>query len=165
MKNYKSLLLIVLGLLFIAFTSCDFSSKDSNRGPIVLGDPSTIVTETNSKYLEDTIQDLEMLDSEIDLQPTEPVADAKIEQQVNLVDQQTDTTPQKEEVKQESKPKETSDKKSKTSTPETHKVQNGESFYNIALKYGMSEAALLKINNLTKKEARRLKPGQIIKLK
>jgi hypothetical protein len=40
-----------------AFTSCNNNTKASDGGPIVLGDPTTIVTEADSQYLQDMVLD------------------------------------------------------------------------------------------------------------
>ncbi|MCD6010330.1 MAG: hypothetical protein K0Q79_192 [Flavipsychrobacter sp.] len=46
---------IIAGVIF--FSSCNDMSSE-NHGPIVLGDPSTIVTETDSSRLQDMVTDL-----------------------------------------------------------------------------------------------------------
>ena len=43
--------------VFPAFTSCNNNTKANSGGPIVLGDPATIVTETDSQYLQDMVMD------------------------------------------------------------------------------------------------------------
>lgn len=56
LKKYCTLSLCALALL--GLHACNFSTADAGRGPIVLGDPNTIVTETDNKYLEDAVNDL-----------------------------------------------------------------------------------------------------------
>ncbi|MBQ9311791.1 MAG: transglycosylase SLT domain-containing protein [Bacteroidales bacterium] len=53
----------------------------------------------------------------------------------------------------------------KTSSPTTHTVQPGETISAIARKYGMNEQQLMKINNLNNASAKKIRPGQKIKLK
>lgn len=51
-----------LGFLFVcvcAFGACKDSGKSQSRGPIVLGDSSTIITETNPEVLQDLVPDLQ----------------------------------------------------------------------------------------------------------
>ena len=52
-------ILYILALGAIGFTSCTESRNTSSGAPIVLGDPSTIVTETDSQYLRDMVMDYE----------------------------------------------------------------------------------------------------------
>ena len=42
------------------FVSCK-EDKKQNNGPIILGDPATIVTETDSKYMSDFVDDIQLL--------------------------------------------------------------------------------------------------------
>lgn len=49
----------VISVLHFGFTSCDSVQQDASRGPIVLGDPATIVTETDTQFLGDIVMDLE----------------------------------------------------------------------------------------------------------
>ncbi|WP_222167033.1 hypothetical protein [Edaphocola aurantiacus] len=49
----------VISVLHIGFTSCDSVQQDANRGSIILGDPATIVTETDTQFLGDIVMDLE----------------------------------------------------------------------------------------------------------
>lgn len=56
MKATLILSILILGSL----ASCKDLSSSSDRGPIVLGDSSTIVTETDSQYLVNLVTDLEL---------------------------------------------------------------------------------------------------------
>jgi hypothetical protein len=59
MKSLKTLLLTVAPLFLLStFSACEFSRNEESNGPIVLGDPSTIVTETDSQYLDDLVMDM-----------------------------------------------------------------------------------------------------------
>lgn len=49
----------VISILHIGFASCDSVQQEANRGPIVLGDTATIVTETDTQFLGDIVMDLE----------------------------------------------------------------------------------------------------------
>lgn len=55
-------ILSVISILNIGFTSCDSVQQDASRGPIVLGDPATIVTETDTQFLGDIVMDLDEKD-------------------------------------------------------------------------------------------------------
>ncbi|MEM7384455.1 MAG: LysM peptidoglycan-binding domain-containing protein [Verrucomicrobiota bacterium] len=46
----------------------------------------------------------------------------------------------------------------------THAIKKGENPYSIARKYGVSGPALMKYNNLTERQARTLKIGQVLKI-
>jgi len=63
----------VISVLYIGFTSCDSVQQDVNRGSIILGDPATIVTETDTQFLGDIVMDLE----EKELAPAPAAATAK----------------------------------------------------------------------------------------
>lgn len=52
----------VTALFAMGFTACSTVDNDANRGPITLGDPATIVTETDSQFLGDMVLDLEEKD-------------------------------------------------------------------------------------------------------
>jgi len=54
----KTNLTCIAALLLLGAASCG-SGPEGNRGPIVLGDSATIVTETDSQYLKDDIMDME----------------------------------------------------------------------------------------------------------
>ncbi len=60
----------VISVLHIGFASCDSAQQDANRGSIILGDPATIVTETDTQFLGDIVMDLE----EKELAPAQPTA-------------------------------------------------------------------------------------------
>lgn len=49
--------MLLAGSLFMA-ASCSDDPKNKNHGPIILGDSSTIVTETDPVYLQDMVRDL-----------------------------------------------------------------------------------------------------------
>ena len=51
---------LLIGVISISavFTACDLNQMESNNGPILLGDASTIVTEEDPQYLEDFVNDL-----------------------------------------------------------------------------------------------------------
>lgn len=53
----------------------------------------------------------------------------------------------------------------KKKSNKTHTVQSGETIAAIAKKHGMSEKELLKLNGLNEKSARKIRPGQKLKLK
>lgn len=50
--------LIVVSLVAVVFASCNNSGPSKSHGPIVLGDSSTIVTETDPSKLQDMVTDL-----------------------------------------------------------------------------------------------------------
>lgn len=50
---------IYIAALALLAASCGNSSGSRNRGPIVLGDSGTIITETDSQYLKDDVMDIE----------------------------------------------------------------------------------------------------------
>lgn len=56
LKQYSILSLGITSLFL--WTACDLNKMDTAKGAIVLGDPSTIVTETDAQYLEDAVTDL-----------------------------------------------------------------------------------------------------------
>ena len=66
-------ILSVISVLHIGFTSCDSVQQDTSRGPIILGDPASIVTETDTQFLGDIVMDLE----EKELAPAPAVNTAK----------------------------------------------------------------------------------------
>ena len=74
MKALPLLLPVILFLL----VSCSDERQRASRGPIVLGDSSTIVTETDPKYLQDFVPDLHQAisgdDSDDDAASTDTVA-------------------------------------------------------------------------------------------
>lgn len=45
-------------ILSLSWTACDLNRTDTAKGAIILGDPATIVTETDAQYLEDAVTDL-----------------------------------------------------------------------------------------------------------
>lgn len=51
---------VLVLLLAMVFASCG-NNKTQNRGPIVLGDSSTIVTETDPKYLTNYVDDIKVI--------------------------------------------------------------------------------------------------------
>ncbi|WP_118975807.1 hypothetical protein [Taibaiella koreensis] len=55
MKTYT----IYITILALLLASCGSNSGSRNRGPIVLGDSGTIITETDSQYLKDDVLDIE----------------------------------------------------------------------------------------------------------
>lgn len=55
----KNLQLACLGVFFVLFAACNNSNnKSAINGPIILGDSTTIVTETDSQYLTNNIDDV-----------------------------------------------------------------------------------------------------------
>lgn len=54
--NVRSLLIL---LTAVCFAACDREPTAQSRGPIILGDSSTIVTETDPKALQDLVPDLQ----------------------------------------------------------------------------------------------------------
>lgn len=50
--------LLVLAGLLISLSSCEDDKKSKNHGAIVLNDPTTIVTETDSQYLQDFVGEI-----------------------------------------------------------------------------------------------------------
>ncbi len=57
MRRSHTYLIALSGFMLLLF-SCDNMGKRENHGPIVLGDSSSIVTETNAKNLQDMVMDL-----------------------------------------------------------------------------------------------------------
>jgi hypothetical protein len=53
-----NLRLLLPAMMMVGFLSCKGSGDSKSRGPIVLGDSSTIVTETNTALLQDQVPDL-----------------------------------------------------------------------------------------------------------
>lgn len=53
----KPYTITVFTLFTIAFSACDSKQQAHKRGTIVMGDSSTIVTETEPQYLQDNVQD------------------------------------------------------------------------------------------------------------
>lgn len=51
----------LLLLFFVGFFSCNNAQNPNAGKPIVLGDPSTIVTETDSQYLQDFVADINLI--------------------------------------------------------------------------------------------------------
>jgi hypothetical protein len=84
------------GALFA--TGCDSSSENSKAGnkPIVLGDPSTIVTEKDSTYLQDMVADLK---------PAEALADTTQIPAVDSTAKKADTIAKAEKAPEPEKPK------------------------------------------------------------
>ncbi|HTO14191.1 MAG TPA: LysM peptidoglycan-binding domain-containing protein [Edaphocola sp.] len=172
MRYYKSIFHLIIGSFLLGFYSCDLTSTETHRGPIILGDSSTIVTETNPKYLEDSIEDFFVLDENVDLNEKDKSQDQKILEEVKLVDKKTADTviTNKKDSKNNSNIAETAKKKPESKKDEKqlksniHKVKKGETLSSIAKKYNISEKQLMKINNLTPKSARTIKPGQPLKL-
>lgn len=96
-------LLIIAGAILLQ--SCGNDSP--NRGkPIVLGDPATIVTETDSQYLQDFVADVKPLQPVTTEQPTTDTA-AQIEatKEETKPAEQTQTVEQKAEEKNAAVPK------------------------------------------------------------
>lgn len=62
-----------IGLFYIGFTACNSMQQEGSKGPIILGDPATIVTETDSQYLGDMVMDLE--EKDLTVQQPEPPKD------------------------------------------------------------------------------------------
>lgn len=93
-------LFIAIAALFLQ--SCGNDSP--NRGkPIVLGDPATIVTESDSQYLQDFVADIK---------PIQPVV-----AETNTVDTTPVQTPAKEEPKQAEQPKKEEPKQEPKAAP------------------------------------------------
>lgn len=57
MKIFKFIIVIFLVTFFV--TSCDTNPPKTTHGAIILGDSSTIVTETDSNFLSDNVHDFE----------------------------------------------------------------------------------------------------------
>jgi hypothetical protein len=53
-------------------------------------------------------------------------------------------------------------KPAKKTPPKTHKVKAGDTLYNLARKYGLTQAELARANRLDKKRQALLKPGQVL---
>ena len=58
MNKLRNGFLFILPLLLL--TACGEDMPSNEPPPIVMGDPATIVTETDSQYLVDVVQDLNM---------------------------------------------------------------------------------------------------------
>lgn len=86
-------LLVLAGLTTILF-SCKDDNKSKNHGAIVLNDPTTIVTETDSQYLQDFVGDIK------------PVAQPAAAEQAPAPDTTAVATPPAEEPKAEEKKEE-----------------------------------------------------------
>jgi LysM repeat protein len=69
----------------------------------------------------------------------------------------------KKETKKKQDREDRRSKKNKKSQ-DTHEIKSGETISQIAKKYGVSEEQLLKANNLDKKSAKNIRPGQKIKV-
>lgn len=82
------------GALFV--TSCDSSSENEKASgkPIVLGDPSTIVTETDSTYLQDMVADLKPGEAPADT-PQAPLADTTTKKADTIVKAEKAPEPEK----------------------------------------------------------------------
>lgn len=96
MNNRFLLGVAFVGSLFVA--SCDGSSENSKAGgkPIVLGDPSTIITENDSTYLQDMVADLK---------PGETPADTAQASAVDSTAKKPDTVAKAEKTPEPEKPK------------------------------------------------------------
>lgn len=57
LKLYQSAILFICVAVTV---SCDTQGTSGSRGPIVIGDPSTIVTETDPQYLTTTVTDIQI---------------------------------------------------------------------------------------------------------
>jgi len=68
-------LLPLIGILWI--TSCNYTGETRNHGPIVLGDSSTIVTETDTGSLKDFVTDITPPPQEEQQQPAQDTAAIK----------------------------------------------------------------------------------------
>jgi hypothetical protein len=55
----KTNLTYIAALSVLILSSCGASSENQHKGPIVLGDSATIVTEKDSQYLKDEVMDIE----------------------------------------------------------------------------------------------------------
>lgn len=64
MRQYKNIRSIILAIVAsgIFLSSCDSTGSSEAPPPINMGDPATIVTETDSQYLTDLVTDLNMTD-------------------------------------------------------------------------------------------------------
>jgi hypothetical protein len=87
----------------LAAASCDSSDRVGSRGPIVLGDPATIVTETDSQYLRDFITDIHLPAPQAEATVAAPTA-ADTTQQADTVARQGQSA--EEPVKKEPTAKE-----------------------------------------------------------
>lgn len=56
--KFSNLHIVVAAAMLVSFTACQ-SGVNKSHGPIVIGDSATIVTETDSKYLEDFVTDIQ----------------------------------------------------------------------------------------------------------
>lgn len=59
MKQFTSFLFVAAAFFYLTSCSGDLDSGNTHQGPIVLGDSSTIVTETDTAYLNDQVADIE----------------------------------------------------------------------------------------------------------
>lgn len=84
-----------------------------------------------------------------------------------ITNKKTYSTSSKNKMKKETKKKQDrEDRRSKKNkkSQDTHEIKSGETISQIAKKYGVSEEQLLKANNLDKKSAKNIRPGQKIKV-
>lgn len=87
---------IFIAIVSILFLSCGGNQKHTN-GPIVLGDSSTIVTETDPKYLSDFVDDIQLQKPVID---TTPAIKEELPQP-EVAKTETEPVPDKTQVAQE----------------------------------------------------------------
>lgn len=118
----------VLAILSAAIILQSCGTENPNRGkPIVLGDPATIVTETDSQYLQDFVADV---------RPLQPVAALPAETQQPAADTAA-TQPEKEATAEPEKKE-----------PEQPKEEPGQELKGNGLKANFKEVSIL-IPNLT----------------
>lgn len=91
MKEHRNIHnVIILLLTIILFASCDSTGSSEQPPTIELGDPATIVTETDSQYLRDFVVDLKLSDKPVQIAQAEP------EQQEQAAQTTTPDTPQQQ---------------------------------------------------------------------
>lgn len=86
--------------------------------------------------------------------------------QDNIKDKkQENVSSEKQDTKKSAKQESNSKAKGKNDTSKTHTIKSGETIGAIARKYNLSEQKLMKLNGLNDKSAKKIRPGQKLKLK
>lgn len=86
--------------------------------------------------------------------------------QDNIKDKkQENVSSEKQDTKKSAKQESNSKAKGKNDTSKTHTIKSGETIGAIARKYNLSEQKLMKLNGLNDQSAKKIRPGQKLKLK
>lgn len=86
--------ILLPAISIVCFLSCDSEHSTKSRGPIVLGDSSNIVTETNVALLQDQVTDLKPVIASEQPAPTEAPADTAAQQPAETAPATTAVQPQ-----------------------------------------------------------------------